>query len=562
MKLQKYIKTFRWLTKLSHGYRGSIVLCTVLGLVNICLGWCFVWVCKLAVDVASHEAAGNIYHILLLLPLIIAGELATSALSSWISQVRNVKLDNKMKQTVFHHLTDSEWRGIEKYHTGDVVNRIESDVASVVGFATDTLPGIFILMFQMVGSFIMLWYLDRTLALIVIAVAPLFILLARIYMRRMHQITRDVRDSESRVQCQIQENLQHRAVIKTLEQTEGTLGRMQSVMDVLSGQVRSRANLSVLTRVCLSGGFGLSYVLTFGWGVLQIWHGVIGYGTMVAFLQLAGRVQRPIADLSKEIPVFVRCFTSAERLMELMELPLEPNEPQPLLDKDNIGIRMKQVAFAYKTDSQRRDVFEDFDYDFMPHSSVAILGETGVGKTTLIRMLLALISPDKGSVMLYDGKTEQPLTAFSRRYFTYVPQGNTLLSGTIRSNLLLGNASATDDEMRSALEMAAADFVFDLKEGLDTRCGERGGGLSEGQAQRIAIARALLRKTPIILLDEATSALDPETEQRVMTNITQQTDCHLVILVTHRPSAAAMCKQTLTLQKNKEPHPGGSSSLD
>lgn len=547
MKLKQYIKTFRWMMTVAHGYGASVALCTVLGLLNICLGWCFVWVCKWAVDVATHDAEGSVYHVLLLLPLIMGSELASSALASWISQVRNVKLDNRLKQTVFRHLVDSEWRGIEKYHTGDVVNRIESDVASVVGFATETLPGIFVLIFQLVGSFVMLLYLDSTLAWIVVAVSPVFLLLARIYMRRMHRITRLVRDSESQVQCQIQENLQHRAVIKTLEQTDGTMSRMQTIMDVLTGHVRSRAKLSVLTRVCMSGGFALTYFLTFSWGVLQIWKGVIGYGTMVAFLQLSGRVQRPIADLSKEIPTFVRCFTAAERLMELMDLPLEENSAQPLLSANGVGIRLSDVSFAYDSEAGQRQVFDHFTYDFAPGTSVAVLGETGVGKTTLIRLLLALVKPDGGSIETYDSQQCQQLTAFSRRYFTYVPQGNTLLSGTIRSNLLMGNASATEAEMMEALDMASAKFVSELPQGLDTQCGERGGGLSEGQAQRIAIARALLRKAPILLLDEATSALDPETEETVMRNIARTHTHKLVVLVTHRPAAAAMCSATLKL---------------
>lgn len=535
---------------MSVGYRGSIFLCTMLGFLNICLGWCFVWVSKWAVDVATHDSEGSLYLVLLLMPLIMALEIGSGAWRTWVAQIRNVRMDNKLKQSIFRHLIDSEWRGIERYHTGDVVNRIEGDVASVVGFATDTLPGIFILLFQLVGSFIMLLYLDQTLAWIILCVSPLFLLFARLYMRKLHKITRDVRDSESGVQCQIQENLQYRSVIKTLEQTESTLGRMQQVMEVLSGQVRQRANLSVLTRILLSGGFALGYFLTFGWGVVQIYEGVIGYGTMVAFLQLSGRVQRPISDLSKEIPVFVRCFTSAERLMELVSLPTEDVTPHPAMDAASLGIELRDVSFAYEgNDGVSHPVFSHFSYRFQSGSSVAVLGETGVGKTTLIRLLLALIRPDEGSICFVDKERSTPLTAYGRRYFSYVPQGNTLLSGTIRSNLQLGNASATDEQMWEALRLSAADFVQHLPQQLDTPCGERGGGLSEGQAQRIAIARALLRRAPILLLDEATSALDPETEERVMQNITSCDDRQLVILITHRVAAAEKCATVLRLGK-------------
>lgn len=547
MKFKQYQHIFKWMLTVAEGYWGSVWICTLLGLLNISLGWCFVWICKWAVDVATHDAEGNIYLILLLLPVIMLGEIGSLALSSWISQLRNVKLSNRLKQQIFRHLIDSEWRGIEKFHTGDVINRIEGDVSSVVGFATDTLPGIFVLLFQLVGSFCMLLYLDATLAWIVLVVSPLFFFLARIYMRRMHRIIRQVRESDSHIQCQLQENLQYRAVIKTLEQTDSTLNRLTQFMDILTGQVRQRAKLTILTRLCMSGGFGLSYFLTFAWGVLQIWQGVIGYGTMVAFLQLSGRVQRPIADLSHEVPVFVRCFTAAERLMELLVLPVEDNKPQPVLGPE-IGIRIKQVSFHYQADGlPQKEVFSNFTYQFDPHTSVAVLGETGVGKTTLIRMLLALVQPEQGSVEIFSGQQTQPLTAFSRRYFSYVPQGNTLLSGTIRSNLQLGNQQATEHEMCEALRLAAADFVFQLPQQLDTPCGERGGGLSEGQAQRIAIARALLRQAPILLLDEATSALDPETEQKVLDQLLQPNQQRLVILVTHRSAAAERCHQVLRL---------------
>lgn len=548
MKLRKHLDTFRWLMSVADGYQGSVVLCTVLGLVNISLGWCFVWVSKWAVDIASHVTEGNVIHVLLLLPLIMVLELASSAIQSWVSQVRNVKLDNRLKQRVFRHLIESEWRGIEKFHTGDVVNRIEGDVSSVVTFATDTVPGIFVLLFQLVGSFIMLMFLDSTLAWIILCISPIFLLLARIYMRRMHGIVRNVRESESGIQSQVQENLQYRAVIKTLEQTDGTLSRMSQIMDRLTAQVKNRAKVSILVRLCMSGGFGLGYFLTFGWGVIQIWQDVIGYGTMVAFLQLSGRVQRPIADLSKEVPVFVRSFTSAERIIELLSLPKEVNDPLPIISSDQIGIRMDDVSFRYESDGQpQRMILEHFSYGFAPGTSVAILGETGAGKTTLIRLMLALIRPDYGSVTLYSGSVAQPLTAFSRRYFTYVPQGNTLLSGTIRSNLQLGRSDATEEEMLEALHLAAADFVTKLPKGLDTQCGERGGGLSEGQAQRIAIARAFLRKAPILLLDEATSALDPETEQLVLDRMHESNGNRLTILITHRPAAADRCSQVLRL---------------
>lgn len=550
--MKRYWTIFLWMLSVTKGHRGSILLCTLLGMIKISLGWCFVWISKSAVDIATGVAEGGLYQVLLLLPLCMVGELVSSAFSTWLANVRNVIIDNKVKTDIFRHLIDSEWRGIEKYHTGDVINRLESDVASVVGFATGTCPDIIILVFQLVGSFLMLWHLDCSLAVIILCITPLFLLMARYYAVRLHKITREVRECESRVQCQLQENLQYRSVIKTLEQTDGTLGRLQNAMIQLVAQIRERTKLSIGTHLLMSGGFGLGYFLTFGWGVVQISKGIITYGTMTAFLQLSGRVQRPIADLSKQIPVFIRCFTSAERLLELLELPQEEVTPCPQL-KAPVGIRLDHVSFSYPDgDAKSKAVFSDFSYDFRPQGTVAILGETGAGKTTLIRLLLALVRPSQGSIKVYnEAGEEQMLDAGSRRYFTYVPQGNTLLSGTVRSNLLMGAPEATEEQMTEALRLAAADFVFSLPKGLDTPCGERGGGLSEGQAQRITIARALLRTAPILLLDESTSALDPDTEQKVLDNLAASQEGRLIILVTHRPAAAQRCSQVLHIGDKK-----------
>jgi ABC-type multidrug transport system fused ATPase/permease subunit len=516
-------------------------------MLKICLGWVFILVSKRAVDIASGDIPdGNLLQTLCFLPGIIALELAANATISWLGDMRNVRMDNQLKAQLFDHLLRSEWRGIEQFHTGDVMNRLESDVSSIVSFATGTLPNVIILLFELVGSFILLWNLDMTLALIIVCVSPVFILVAKLYTRKMHEITRQVRDSDAAIQSSMQECLQHRSVIKTLEQGSTTLGRLGALMQVLYQQVRRRTKLSIYTHSFISCGFSFGYVLTFCWGVIQISRHIIGYGTMTAFLQLAARVQHPIVDLSRMLPVFVRAFTAAERLCELEALPEEVAEPQPPL-AEPVGLRLRDVDFSYPGDDRGRRIFRGFSCDFKPQTYNAILGETGAGKTTLIRLLLSLIHPDAGCVELYDAHGAQPLNAASRRYFTYVPQGNTLLSGTIRSNLLLGNPKATEAEMWQALEWAAADFVHRLPLGLDTPCGEGGGGLSEGQAQRVAIARALLRRAPILLLDEATSALDPQTEQTVIDHLLTNVHHKTVIMVTHRPAAAARCEAVVQL---------------
>ena len=265
---------------------------------------------------------------------------------------------------------------------------------------------------------------------------------------------------------------------------------------------------------------------------------------MTAFLQLVNRVQGPAKNLTKLVPQFVYVFTAAERLMELEENPLE-EQGHPVYVKAPCGVRLENVSYAYEEGGK---VIDNLSFDFLPGSCTAILGETGAGKTTLVRMILALMRPQEGKVLIYNGHDAKELSPLMRCNFVYVPQGNTLLSGTIRENLKLGKLDATDEEMEEALRMSCADFVMDLPEGLDTICSESGGGLSEGQAQRISIARALLRDRSIMLFDEATSALDPDTERHLLQNILEKHD-KTVIFITHRPAVIDYCDQTLKVEK-------------
>ncbi|MCI6551079.1 MAG: ABC transporter ATP-binding protein/permease, partial [Prevotella sp.] len=269
------------------------------------------------------------------------------------------------------------------------------------------------------------------------------------------------------------------------------------------------------------------------------------FGGMTAFLQLVARIQGPARDLTKLVPAFVSVFTAAERLMELEEDPLE-QQGDPICLSAPCGVRLRDVGYAY--DDREGQVIDHLSYDFYPGSCTAVLGETGAGKTTLVRLILALIRPQQGQVEIYDRHGAKELSPLMRCNFVYVPQGNTLMSGTIRDNLRLGKLTASDEEMADALRKACADFVFDLPGGLDTLCGEQGGGLSEGQAQRIAIARALLRDRSIMLFDEATSALDPETERQLLQNVLAAHD-KTVIFITHRPAVVDYCDQTLKIDK-------------
>ena len=292
-------------------------------------------------------------------------------------------------------------------------------------------------------------------------------------------------------------------------------------------------------------GFAVGYLIAFLWAALRMLDHTLTFGGMTAFLQLVNKIQGPARNLTKLFPAFVSVFTAAERLMELEEEPLE-EQGAPIYMKTPCGIRLNSIGYTYADGTEK--VIDQLSFDFKPGSCTAILGETGAGKTTLVRMLLALLSPQEGKVEIYDGRHNEVLTPRHRCNFVYVPQGNTLLSGTIRENLRLGKLDATDEEMYNALHTSCADFVKSLSLGLDTLCSEQGGGLSEGQAQRIAIARSLLRDRAIMLFDEATSALDPVTEKQLLTNILSD-HTKTIIFITHRPAVIDYCDATLKIKK-------------
>ena len=309
-----------------------------------------------------------------------------------------------------------------------------------------------------------------------------------------------------------------------------------------------RTAFSLFSSFVLNFGFAAGYLIAFLWGAIRMYGHTLSFGGMTAFLQLVARIQGPARNLTKLVPQFVSVLTAAERLMELEENPLEEQgAPLHVAADGGVGVRFENVAYAYA--DGEREIMNNFSFDFTPGSCTAVLGETGTGKTTLVRMILALIRPDSGRTVIYNGRGESyQLSSLTRCNFVYVPQGNTLLSGTIRDNLRLGNLSATDDDMLNALHRACADFVSELPDGLDTVCSESGGGLSEGQAQRIAIARALLRDGSVMLFDEATSSLDPDTERRLLANLLADRQ-RTIIFVTHRMAVVDYCDRVLRMER-------------
>lgn len=534
----------RWLWKVWRGNRLQTILNASMGMATVVVSLAQVWAVKRAIDVASGSIEGSIYWAVALMGGLVLIDFAINISSVWIRNVLGVKAQNRMQQYMLDRILRSEWNGRERRHSGDVINRLESDVSNVVTFITETLPNTLSVVLLFFGAFAYLFTLDRLLAVITVALLPLFVVLSKVYVRRMRHLTRQVRNSDSQVQSVLQETIQHRVLIKTLESDDAMVGKLESTQSQLRRNVIQRTRFSLLSNFILNFGFSLTYLLAFLWAAVRMSMHTLSFGGMTAYLQLVNRIQSPARNLSRIVPAFVSVFTAAERLMELEEPPLE-EQGDPIVVKAPCGVKLDDVSYGYNDGDGR--VIDHLSFDFRPGTCTAILGETGAGKTTLIRLILALLRPQEGEISLYhaDGDGQQ-LSPRMRCNFVYVPQGNTLMSGTIRDNLLMGSPTATDDEMYDALHQACADFVSQLPDGLDTRCSESGAGLSEGQAQRIAIARALLRNRPVMLFDEATSALDIETERRLLANVLGSRQ-HTIIFITHRPAVVEYCDEVLRL---------------
>ena len=534
----------RWLWRSWRGNRLQAVLNAVLGLLGVAVSLMQVWAVQHAIDVASHVVSGSLYWAVGIMALLILLNFGLSIAGVWVKNILGIRAQNRMQQRMLDRILRSEWHGKESRHSGDVLNRLEFDVTNVVTFLTETLPGTLSVLALFVGAFVYLFLMDPALALITVAIIPLFVALSRFYVGKMRSLTRQVRDSDSKVQSVLQETVQIRMLIKTMEGDDTMVDRLENTQSELRHRVVRRTAFSVLSHLLLNFGFAVGYLTAFLWSAVRMSAGTLTFGGMTAFLQLVNKIQSPARSLTKLVPAFVSVFTAAERLMELEENPLEEQGTPIELDAP-CGIRFSDVSFAYP-DAATQPVISHLTFDFRPGSCTAILGETGAGKTTLVRLLLALLRPQDGRVEIYDRREAREMGPRMRCNLVYVPQGNTLLSGTIRDNLRLGKLDATDEEMLEALRLSCADFVADLPDGLDSLCAEDGGGLSEGQAQRISIARALLRNRSIMLFDEATSALDPDTERQLLDNLLHHSQ-KTIIFVTHRLAVVDYCDQVLKL---------------
>lgn len=555
------MKYLKWLSKAIRPYWAPV---TVMMVCHVLIASCsigFVYVSKKLVDVAvaifGGEPAGlGIWPWAGAMIAITVLRILFNALRSYLQTKTEIRLKNGLRHRLFDILLHLQTDGGARHHSGDVLNRMQEDVRVVSNAVAVSVPNLFGTLLQFVAALVFLLILDLRLALVVVAVVPVGVAAGKFITSRIRGLTLDIRQSDSRVQAHVQESIQHITLIQSLEHTGASASELLGLQNILYGNELKRTRFSIVSRIFISLAFSAGHAIAFIWGVSGISTGTVTYGMMTAFLQLVGQIQRPIVEMSSQIPSIIHATASIDRLLELEALPREDVSEQILIE-GTAGVRLSDICFAYP-DSER-DVLHHFSHDFKPGSRTAIVGPTGVGKSTLIRLLLTLLRPRSGSIDIYAGHDaisgmdsvgkSIPLTPALRCNMAYVPQGNTLFSGTIRENLLMGDPEASQERLEWALHTSAADFVSGLPDGMDTQCFEAGGGLSEGQAQRIAIARALLRPGTILLLDEFSSALDAETEKALMERLTAALPDHTMIFITHRERIIDYCDSVLRLSE-------------
>ena len=526
------MKYISWLWRNSRGIRWNTAVRIVTGIGQVALGLLMVWLSRRFIDETIRTgSADDVLRMVALLVLTVVGGVVLRQVGYWLTTSASVRQTNALRLRIFSSLFRRQLFDDQELHSGDVTSRLAKDIEQVSTVSTDTLPQMVITGIQLCGAFLLMRWFDERLAWALLLLTPLAIVFGKLIARRLRQMTLDIRQDESRIQMQVQEGMEHNAVLRSLGSEQWVTDRLDTVQQRLRGNVMRRMRFTVVTRLIMGCAFGLGYLLAFVWGGIGLRNGTITFGVMTSFLQLVGMIQHPILQLLNMVPGVIHATASIDRLCEL-EQTTQASTVARNGNTSSKGISFKDVSFRYAKGD--REILSHFTHEFKAGSKTAIMGETGIGKTTMFRLILGFIEPTSGQVSM-GGE------------LCFVPQGNTLMSGTIRYNLQLAKPDATEDELRQVLHTACADFVFDLPDSINTELGERGSGLSEGQAQRIAIARGLLHGGDILLLDEISSSLDEPTEcelyHRLFTAYPQKT----MLFITHRTTVSDLCDEVIKM---------------
>lgn len=545
---------WKWIFTYSVRYKKAILFYLVLGIISTSLGLGTSIVGKYLIDIVTGYQTDKLW---LLIVLFVSTTLISILINNYLGRLAlKVGLDigNDIQADIFDKIIDADWKSISKYHSGDVLNRFTDDIGTVSENAINWLPSVMITFYQFVATFIVIWYYNPLMAIFAFASAPFTLIASKIVIKKQREYGKKVRELSSDVMHFEVETFYNSDTIKSFGVADQYSRKLRWWQKVYRDMRMEYNWFTIKTDVYFSLVGMFVTMGTFGYCLYLLWHHEITYGTMTLFLQQRAQLASAFTGLIGIIPGFLNSSISAHRVRELVQLPKEKHLPQSReLDKyveEGFTVKLNEVDFAYVED---RKVITHSNFEANPGEIVALVGPSGEGKTTLIRLILGLTHPESGTASLIakDG-TEVEMNADTRHLFSYVPQGNTILSGTIAENLRLAKENATDEEIIDALKVACAwEFIEKLPGTIQTEIGDKGHGFSEGQIQRIAIARAVLRDAPVVLMDEATSALDITTERKVLKNIVQQRPNKTCIVTTHRPTVLNLCQRVYRVMQTQ-----------
>ena len=567
LKLSKdlFIK-IKWMASYAKPALPFLIFSIIVNVIFAIIGIYNVTVSKSLIDSAiSGDSESTIRWLIIMLIITLISMLSTP-ITSFMSTHSSTKLNQNIQRKIYQHIQCSDWLEQSKFHSVSLLTRVTSDVGNISSAILGTIPSLVSLSVTLVGSLYTLITWAPSIALTALFIGPFLIIVGKYFSHKLKDLYKEAQEEDVKYRSFMQESIQNIMIVKTFCMERLNMHRLVEIQNNKYRIAMRNTRLSVMTSMSMSFCSSIAYFTIFTWGVLNIAKGLSTYGTFTGMLQLYSKVQSPFSSLASMIPGLISTMAAAERLMEIEAIPVEKMADEKELDDigslevalDTISskassafnkpnIVFDNVSFAYKANN---NILNNINLNIEAGETLAFVGPSGEGKTTMIRLILSLINPTEGNILLSEGDLVKDINRNYRELISYVPQGNTLFSGTIRDNLKYGNPNANDDEIKAALSNACAlDFVNELENGLDTMIGEKGVGISEGQAQRIAIARSFLRERPILILDEATSALDPETEVNVLKAVRELPTKPTCIIITHRPSALNICNRIMKLEK-------------
>ena len=554
-RLKQLIEETIWIYQYVKNYWKAMVFYTLLGLSAIVTSLITSLISRDMVDIITGHQAGELVKTFGIYIIFTVVNLLISQAVTYFSNKISISVDNSIKADIFDKMLTTDLESIQQYHTGDLLTRWSSDAGNISSGVLNWIPNLIIYTARFISTFVLVCYNDPVFALLALLGTPISMLMSKSVLKKMRSNNEKSAQMNAKMSGFNQETFSNIQTIKAFDLVDLYSNRLKKFQAEFLSMKLEFQKMNMFISVFLSiVGLAVSYSC-YGFGIYRVWSGAISYGTMTMFLSLAGNLTGTFNQLTSLVPTAVSITTSARRLMDILQMPKEDYSKRGMADRlkddnknDGLAIKVNGLSYAYNNGNE---VFSGASFQAAPHEIIALVGPSGEGKTTMLRIILGLLRPKEGSVTI-EGMTNNEYIEISpstRRLFSYVPQGNTMFSGTIAENMRNVREDASDKDIQDALKLACAwEFVDKLPEGINSRISERGGGFSEGQSQRLSIARALLRHSPILLLDEATSALDVATERRVLKNIMQDEYPRTCIVTTHRPTVLSICNRVYAIR--------------